>query len=88
MKPDATGKKTIAELNGLVRAYDYFWSKYGTPNALIMGDLNADGQFIYSAEFELLHLTQRPVGKWIPFTNIPYTNVIEGTTKRPAMYDR
>ena len=74
---------TKNELNSLDEAYEYFAVMYGTYDALILGDLNADGQYLYSAEFELLDLTQNIIGTWVHFKT-PYTN----TGNRPAWYDR
>ena len=92
-RPDARRrhlKTTREELDHLKIAYNYFSSYYGTNDAILMGDLNADGDYLTYAQFRDLELTKSGPGKWIfyPIGQQQYTNVAGDSRVHPAMYDR
>ena len=81
---------TKQELDNLKTAYNYFSHHYGTNDAILMGDLNADGDYLTYAQFLYLELTKNGPGKWIsyPIGQQQHTNVAGDSMVHPAMYDR
>ena len=83
-------KTTKEELDNLKIAYNYFSRLYGTNDAILMGDLNADGDYLTYAQFQYLELTKSGPGSWIPYPieKQQHTNVNGDSMVHPAMYDR
>ena len=91
-KPDARRQHlqtTKQELDNFKTAYRYFENYYGTGNAILMGDLNADGPYLTYAQFRYLGLTRSVPGKWISYPiGKQHTNVNGDSMVHPATYDR
>ena len=91
-RPDSSKphlQTTKQELDNFKTAYDYFSHLYGTNDAILMGDLNADGDYLTYAQFLYLELTKRGQGGWISYPiGKQHTNVAGDSMVHPAMYDR
>ena len=78
--------RAYGELNGLVSTYDRSKKKYGTENALILGDLNADCNFFGTVDKAQTVLRNRGDFKWL-VDDKTVTNIVS-VGKEGCAYDR
>ena len=73
----------FSELNQLIVAYNEAASHFGTEDALILGDLNADCTYLSQSRYEELNLVTDSRFKWLINTTSDTT-----TTSSNCAYDR
>lgn len=65
-KPDSTATKlTVQEIDHLVDVYDYIENDIGLTNALFVGDLNADGQYVRKKDWKTIRFRNDPRFRWL-----------------------
>ena len=58
-------RNTSIELNALVGVYDKTTVRFGTVNGVLLGDFNADCQYLSNARYRQLELVTDPRFTWL-----------------------